>query len=386
MRIGIVTPFAPEIFTASLQPKDLCAAALPSVQSLIHSFLKNGHFVRVFTYTAINKTYKTPNLEVYSTTAGLNDFKMQMLGIAPLFRLRSLVAKNSSDLDILHAQWSYETAIAAMSQSHRIPVFHTIRDWAPFIYDFMPEGRDKKYWFIRKLMAKKVLSSHDIHTIANSKYTHDLIQKYYGYDAPIIPNSVKDDYILKTERKAPEGCNILCVTTNFDKRKNVGMLIEAFAEFRKQKPEAQLTVITKYSDEPTVEAWSAAGLLQNVRILVHIDHLQLMNYYDQASFFVTPSREETFGNTVIESLSRQVPVLGGWTSGAISWVLGNGRYGYLCDVDSRESLLQAMLHVCDHPDEARQKTLEGYEHVKEDFSEQAIYTKHIELYQKYVRR
>ena len=45
-----------------------------------------------------------------------------------------------------------------------------------------------------------------------------------------------------------------------------------------------------------------------------------------------------------------------------------------------------MLHVCDHPDEARQKTLEGYEHVKEDFSEQAIYTKHIELYQKYVRR
>ena len=113
MRIGIVTPFSPEIFTASLTPDDLCSAALPSVQSLIHSFLKNGHFVRVFTYTSINKTYKTPNLEVFSIAAGLCGFKLQLLGLTPLFHLKTLVEKNSADLDVLHAQWSYETAIAA---------------------------------------------------------------------------------------------------------------------------------------------------------------------------------------------------------------------------------------------------------------------------------
>lgn len=386
MRIGIVTPFSPEIFTASLNPDDLCSAALPSVQSLIHSFLKNGHFVRVFTCTSINKTYKTPNLEVFSIPAGLFGFKLQLLGLTPLFHLKALVEKNSADLDVLHAQWSYETAIAAMSQCHRMPVFHTIRDWAPFIYNFMPKGRDKMYWFIRKQLARKVLGNPKIYTIANSKYTHDLIKKDYGYDTPIIPNSIKDDYILKTERKPPLGCNILCVTTNFDQRKNVGMLIEAFSEFLKLKPEAKLTVITKYQDESTVKNWKSKGLLKNVRILVHIDHKLLIDYYDQASFFVTPSKEETFGNTVIESLSRQVPVIGGQSSGAIPWVLDYGRYGYLFDANSRDSLLQAMLQVCNHPEEAIRKALEGYQHVKDAFSEQAIYLKHIKLYQKHVRR
>ena len=164
------------------------------------------------------------------------------------------------------------------------------------------------------------------------------------------------------------------------------MLIEAFSEFLKLKPEAKLTVITKYQDESTVKNWKSKGLLKNVRILVHIDHKLLIDYYDQASFFVTPSKEETFGNTVIESLSRQVPVIGGQSSGAIPWVLDYGRYGYLIDANSRDSLLQAMLQVCNHPEEAKRKALEGYQHVKDAFSEQAIYLKHIKLYQEHVKR
>jgi glycosyltransferase involved in cell wall biosynthesis len=386
MRIGIVTPFAPEIFTSSLKQEDYCAAALPSVQSLVHSFLQNGHFVRIFTFTAIDKTYKEPNLEVYSIEAGFRGFKGQLLGIVPTLRLKSLVKHHVSDLDVVHAQWSYETATAAMSVCHRLPVFHTIRDWAPTIYQFIPEGRDKELWALRKRMVKRVLNNKDIHTIANSKYTHDLIQKDYGYDVPIIPNSVSDQFLLSTERQAPHDCSILCVTTNFDKRKNVETLVKAFSSFLSQKPDAKLTIITKYPEEQTIANWRAAGLLRNVNILTNVAHSELIKYYDAAAFFVTPSKEETFGNTVIESLARQVPVIGGEASGAIPWVLGDGSFGYLCDINSHDSLLQTMLFVCDHPTEASQKALDGYEHVKEEFSEQAIYKKHIDLYQKYVRR
>lgn len=386
MRIGIVTPFTPEFFTSSLKQEDIYSAALPSVQSLVHSFLKNGHFVRIFTFTAINKVYKAPNLEVYSIAAGFKGFKGQILGIVPTLRLTTLVKKHFSDLDVVHAQWSYETANAAMAVCHNIPVFHTIRDWAPFIYNFIPEGRDKKLWALRKHMVKRVLRNKNVHTIANSIYTHDLIERYYGNDVPIIPNSVSDQFLIQTERQTSNRCAILCVTTNFDRRKNVDTLVKAFSSFLKQKPNSELTIITKCSEEQTIADWRAAGLLRNVNIKTNVPHSELIKYYDAASFFVTPSKEETFGNTVLESLSRQVPVIGGENSGAIPWVLGYGRFGYLCDVNKPNSLLQSMLYVSRHSSEAKQKTYDGFMHVKEEFSEQAIYKKHIDLYQKYVKR
>ena len=136
-------------------------------------------------------------------------------------------------------------------------------------------------------------------------------------------------------------------------------------------------------DEEKVNAWRGKGLLNQVELRGSIDHDSVISVLDGCSVLVHPAMEETFGNILLEGMARRIPVIGGLHAGGVPQVLGQGKYGILCDVTSVDSLLQAMLKAED-PKIAQPLIADATTYLQQNFSSDVVGKKHLQVYQTYI--
>jgi glycosyltransferase involved in cell wall biosynthesis len=93
-------------------------------------------------------------------------------------------------------------------------------------------------------------------------------------------------------------------------RKNVPLLLEAFAQVRNQL-DVQLLVVggRGWLDEPIFAAHARSGLGDAVRFLGNLDPDDLAALYSHAAAFVLPSLYEGFGLPVLEAMACGAPVI-----------------------------------------------------------------------------
>lgn len=393
MRIGI----ASNIDTKTLLPylsnetdkkliQDNCIQnSAPAVNTLILSFLKAGHFIRVFTIAAKEFIIKSPKLEIYAIPS-YKKYPMKYLwGVFKnAHSLKVIMQNHLSDLDVLHAHWTYEYAYAASKYSTLLPVFCTVRDIASYIWK-IESLKNKVTWTFKVYMNHLVFHNGDIHFIANSPYTAAVIQKKHKIKAPIIPNSIKDSFIKQDNHQNPPTFTILCISSSNDKRKNIIALLKAYKLFRIKYPSALLKLIGPpfIEENKTIKKWEKQGLLDSVELMGAIDHQKLITFLDNSSVFVTPSLEETFGNTLLESIVRKVPVIGGENSGAVPYVLHHGEAGYLCDVSNPNKIYNVLEYILQNPQAASQKAQKAFDTIISEYTESVVCKKHIDLYQQF---
>lgn len=354
----------------------------PAVNTLMLSLLKAGHFVRVFTIAQKNFVIKADKIEIYGIAPVDNYFIKYTFGcFVDAKRIKDVLKNHYEDLDVIHAHWTYVYAYAAKTIGSQKPVYVTVRDWASYIWK-IESTKNKVFWSFRVLMNELVVRNKNIKLVANSPYTAERIKKKLGIEVPTIPNSIKDEFVTKTEHKNPDVFTILCISSSNDKRKNVVTLLKAYQLFRKKRPQCKLRLIgpSFINGNPTIETWRNLDLLDGVELLGPIQHEELKKYLDSASVFVTPSLEETFGNTLLESIARKVPVIGGEQSGAVPFVLHHGKAGILCDVASASAIDEKIEYVYSHPNEMRLLTDEAYMIINKEYSETAVCEKHIKMY------
>lgn len=354
----------------------------PAVNTLMLSLLKAGHFVRVFTIAQKNFVIKADQIEIYGMAPVDNYFIKYTFGcFVDAQRIKDVLKNHYEDLDVIHAHWTYVYAYAAKAIGTQKPVYVTVRDWASYIWK-IESTKNKVFWSFRVLMNELVVRNKNIKLVANSPYTAERIKKKLGIEVPTIPNSIKDKFVTKTEHKNPDVFTILCISSSNDKRKNVVTLLKAYQLFRKKRLQCKLRLIgpSFINGNPTIETWRNLDLLDGVELLGPIQHEELKKYLDSASVFVTPSLEETFGNTLLESIARKVPVIGGEQSGAVPFVLHHGKAGILCDVASASAIDEKIEYVYSHPNEMRLLTNEAYMIINKEYSETAVCEKHIKMY------
>lgn len=355
----------------------------PSVNTLMISLLKAGHFIRIFTFAKEDFVVKARQVEIFAVKPVDNYFVKYSFGcFADSARLRKVLRKNYEDLEVIHAHWTYAYAYAALSLTTVKPVYVTVRDWASYIWK-IESTKNKVFWTFRVLMNEIVMRDKRVRFIANSPYTAVRIKKKLNLDVPVIPNSIMDGFVSNTEHKNPEIFTILCISSSNDRRKNVATLLRAFQSFRKKIPNCRLVLIGPpfVDGSPAITSWNNKGLLDNVTLLGAKPHEELKTFLDASTVFVTPSLEETFGNTLLESIARKVPVIGGENSGAIPYVLHHGKTGLLCDVGSPSAIEEKLEYVFDNPNEMKKLTEEAYSIITNEYSEQVVCEKHIRLYE-----
>lgn len=128
-------------------------------------------------------------------------------------------------------------------------------------------------------------------------------------------------------------------------RKGGDLVVQAFSRLRQQLDNVELWVVT--GQEPP------ANLpLNGVRWFPPIWNREaLLDLYRQADLFVLPSRQETWGDVLLEAMAFGVPCIG-VTGQAMEEIIRPGQTGILVPPDQIDALAEAMLFLFTQ-DEAR---------------------------------
>ena len=134
---------------------------------------------------------------------------------------------------------------------------------------------------------------------------------------------------------------ILFVGT-LEPRKNVGGLLEAYAQLVQRRPDVPRLVLAGRAislSKPWLEALEKPPLAGKARHLGYVPDSEREALFKGASLLVLPSFNEGFGLPVLEAMTVGVPVVAS-ARGAVPEVLGDA--GLLVDPDDPEALAAAM--------------------------------------------
>ena len=101
--------------------------------------------------------------------------------------------------------------------------------------------------------------------------------------------------------------------------------------------------------------------------------------YEAADICVYPSREEPFGNIVIEAWSCGIPLVTTRTAGP-SWLVRNGEDALLTPVEDVPALAQAIRTVLDSGELRNSLVAHGRRRIVSEFSESAIVNHYADLF------
>lgn len=356
----------------------------PAVNTLILSFLKQGHFIRLFTLANEDFFIKSKNIEIIGISAyNKYPFKYLWGEIVNSNNIKKQIESNFKDLDVLHAHWTYAYAYACRDVAKVKPVFCSVRDIAQYIYSVLTL-KHKIIWLSKLYINRKVFKNKNFQFIANSEYTKAMIMKYYKLDVPVIENPIKESFISYNKRKDfdKNKVKIISISSDLDKRKNIITLLYAFNLLLKEKPNTELIIIGPpfvYTN-PIVQEWNTLQLLNNVKLVGAVNHDELKVYLDDSDIYISSSLEETYGNTIIEAMARKIPIIAGENSGAIPFILKKGSYGELCNVSDPSSICQTLIKIIDNYDLAIEKANDGYSFLIKNNLDKVITDKHLIFY------
>ena len=246
-----------------------------------------------------------------------------------------------TDGPIVHANWTYEFAWAALGDGR--PVVVTAHD-APLT--ILRHHRDV-YRGVRTAMAY-IVRARARHMTAVSPYLAARWKRemlYWG-DVRVIPNITPR--LPRVARNGNSRTPLVVDVSDAGPRKNVGALLSAVHQLRSSGRDVELALAGSGLGPDGPLAQSAQGSAdEGVRWMGLLTRPELAALYQDTTVFVHTSREESFGLSVIEAMSCGLPVIGGDRSGAIPWLLENGRAGMLVDVEEPKSVSDAIAAVLD---------------------------------------
>jgi len=214
-----------------------------------------------------------------------------------------------------------------------------------------------------------------------NQWMYDHLAEYMSPDDVVFaPPGVNIDQF--TPGRSPSGGDYLLSVGRFeDPRKNVRLLIEAYARLYDQRDDPPRLVLAGRS-APSDEVWDRAAAL-GVRdaVMFHGDVSQdeLAELYRNAALYVVSSDEEGLGLTILEAMSSGRPVVSTACGGPSTTVL-DGETGHLVPVGDVEALADAMQDVLSNPERANKMGRRGRERVEEHFSKEATGKRFLEVY------
>ncbi|KRT62454.1 MAG: putative glycosyltransferase ypjH [Candidatus Dadabacteria bacterium CSP1-2] len=342
MKIGIAGPMTLRLLNCNFRNANEIPIGydFPMISMLINALLKRGHEVVAYTTSAgigHSIVYRGENLIICIARrreryAARDLFKSERKDLVELMR--------SCPVDIINAQWSYEFAWAALDSG--IPTLVTLHDYALTILKYQFDG----YRFMR-LITNYIVLKEAQYLSANSQYLFNLLSKKNKRKTRVIPNFYArnlEEYCSKPEEKSNF---IISVSNGFGRRKNISTALRAFSIIRLKKPDVEYHLVGDSMEigGPAYQYAIKNKVTDGVRFIGRLSYEELINKVKKALVFLHPSREESFGMSVLEAMVVGTPVVGGYCSGNIPYLLDNGRLGVLCNIDSPEEIAKGVLKI-----------------------------------------
>jgi glycosyltransferase involved in cell wall biosynthesis len=259
---------------------------------------------------------------------------------------------------VIGAHWTYEFALGAFAT--KIPTVVSLHDWAPTILRYMG-WRLAPYFGVRMVMHMQSVLTAGVVTV-NSPPMAEHAERWVRGPVHLVPNSFEPGLFDFAERTLnADTPTILAANNGFNRWKNTSTLLEAFSLVRSESSGARLLLAGEgHADGGPAHQWALPRrLCAGVEFLGEIPRPQLIELMKTADLFIHASRDESFGDVLVEAMAQGTPVIGGNNSGAVPWVLDGGRAGVLTDIESPHALAATALRLLDDPQRWAQYSARG---------------------------
>lgn len=255
---------------------------------------------------AADKTYKGTQSKIQKLNYHLDYFRWKE------FQLPDLVKKYQPDVLICP---DFVSPAASLS-CRRLTVIHDAFFWQ------MP--KNYPIWWRKYFLSliKKGLKEQTI-IVTTTAYSKDSLMEHLGNTWPTAviyqaPKGLKAaaNYQFLSKNQLEKAGFFLHIGT-FDKRKNLPLLVKAYAEFLEKSNSQKKLVLAggpgqsrQMNDMPVVkDLVSELGLQENVILPGYISDGEIKALYEGAFAYVFPSENEGFGIPILESMGFGVPVI-----------------------------------------------------------------------------
>jgi glycosyltransferase involved in cell wall biosynthesis len=213
-----------------------------------------------------------------------------------------------------------------------------------------------------------------------SRTSAALVARAYGIGEQtmlVVHNGVRRAF-LDVERSADARRGPLVFFGRVERSKGVDTLIDALALMGRKAPSA--VIVGRGSAEIEARAKVAAlGLANRVSFLGWQGDAALAQLLAVARLAVLPSREESFGNTVVEAMAAGVPLVS-TTAGSIPEIVEQNTTGLLVAAGDPQALAQAIAETLDDDEGAARRALTARRIVADRYSWDAAAARFEETY------
>lgn len=164
-----------------------------------------------------------------------------------------------------------------------------------------------------------------------------------GIDIRFAPPGIDEELFSPAGRRAMGSGHVLCVGRLSDPRKNIGLLLEAYARLPASSREKHPLVLAGASGPPE-SFWlraQALGVANQVRYVPRPGTAELVSLYQSAKVFALSSDEEGLGIVVLEAMGCGVPVVC-TRCGGPDGIVSDGVDGFLVPMDDAHALSSAI--------------------------------------------
>ena len=199
-----------------------------------------------------------------------------------------------------------------------------------------------------------------------SEFSRDQAIKAYALDSERVffahnavpelerPDGDREDQL---KRLGLEDRELVLFVGGMVERKNLPVLVRAFARVAEQRPKAVLALA---GDAPRSEGLKAGltelagrlGISDRVRMMGRVDGLTKARLLKGCLVFVLPSKMEGFGLAAAEAMQMGVPVVAS-NVGGLKELVRHGKTGLLVEADDADGLADAILDLLGDPEQRR---------------------------------
>jgi glycogen(starch) synthase len=170
---------------------------------------------------------------------------------------------------------------------------------------------------------------------------------YYGVEKRFAPGPKPEALVRKL---GLDGQIVALFVGALEARKNLGFLLDVWAEVVRERPDVQLIVAGSGPHLARLQRQARRfGLERHVLFTGHLPETEKIDYYRAADLLVFPSLMEGFGLVVVEAMSCGLPAIIS-NRGSLPELLCDGEGGFVCDPSARGAFVRSVLRLASEPD------------------------------------
>ena len=355
MRIGIFT----EAYTPYI------SGLVTSVVMLKGALEKQGHEVYIVTANLESFKYeydeKEKILKIPGIPTGIYDSRL-----SSIYPVRAVNIIKGWHLEVIHSQTEFAIGTFArlFAKQFNIPLVHTYHTmYEDYIYYITKGYFEKSSKKLLEYFTKFYCDTTATELIVPTNKTYKLFKEKYNFEKNIniIPTGIEierfyDDRIninelkeLKKNLNISKNDFILLFVGRLAEEKNVEFLIKAHKTIKEKHNNIKLVIVGDGPDKEKYEAYAEKlGLKDSVIFTGKTSWVDMPYYYHLANIFVTASKTETQGLTIIEAMASNVVPVCMRDEAFISMVTEelDGLF-----FESQEEYIKAILRLYDNPKE-----------------------------------